>query len=77
DVTGCAVLQNVLEWTSVTTGHFVGISNDSTSGNSAHIVMHHNTIAGFHNAGRCNLFYDEGPTARTNKLHSFIGNIHV
>lgn len=77
DVTGCAVLQNVLEWTSVTTGHFVGISNDSTSGNSAHIVMHHNTIAGFHNAGRCNLFYDEGPTARTNKLHSFVGNIHV
>ena len=39
--------------------------------------MHHNTIAGFHNTGRCNLFYDEGPTARTNKLHSFIGNIHV
>jgi hypothetical protein len=77
DVIGCAILQNVLEWTSTQTGHFVGISNDGQAGNSTHLVMHHNTIAGFWNSGRCNLLYDEGPTARTNKLHSFVGNIHV
>lgn len=76
DVVGCAILQNVLEWTSTQTGHFIGISNDSQVGNGAHIVMHHNTIAGFWNSGRCNLFYDEGSTPRTNKLHSFVGNIH-
>ncbi len=77
DVVGCAILQNLLEWTSTQAGHFVGISNDGQAGNSAHIVMHHNTIAGFWNSGRCNLLYDEGPTARTNKLQSFVGNIHV
>jgi hypothetical protein len=77
DVAGCAILQNVLEWTSTQTGHFLGISNDSQVGNSTHLVMHHNTIAGFWNSGRCNLVYDEGPTARTNRLHSMVGNIHV
>lgn len=77
DVAGCAILQNVLEWASTQTGHFLGISNDSQAGNSSHVVMHHNTIAGFHNSGRCNLFYDEGLTARTNRLHSFVGNIHT
>jgi hypothetical protein len=51
-VVGCAILQNLLEWNSTQTGHFIGISNDSQVGNSAHLVMHHNTIAGFWNSGQ-------------------------
>lgn len=77
DVNGCAILQNLFEWTSAAAGHFLAISNDGTSGNSSHIVVHHNTFAGFWTHGRANLIYDEGPTARANKLHSFVGNIHV
>lgn len=77
DVNGFAILQNVFEWTSSATGHFVGISNDSQTANSSHVVIHNNTFVGFFTAGRGNLFYDEGPTARTNELMSLVGNIHV
>lgn len=72
-----AFVQNVCEWISATSNPTIGVSNDAKTGNSTHVVIHHNTFAGFWNNGRANLFYDEGATPRTNKLHSCIGNIHV
>jgi hypothetical protein len=67
----------VIEWTSTTTGHLLGISNDGAAGNNSHIVIHNNTHAGAFGAGRVNLFYDEGATPRTSKLMSVKGNIFV
>lgn len=74
DINGFAVVQNVFEWISTTTGYILGVSNDSNTGNNTHIVIHNNTGAGAYVGGRCNLFYDEGATARTSKLHSVRGN---
>lgn len=77
DVTGVAIVQNVVEYTSATSGPSIRVSADSATGNTSHVVLHHNTFAGFFNNGRGNLFYDDGATARTNKLMSCKGNIHV
>jgi hypothetical protein len=75
DVIGAACVQNVWEYTSVTSGPAIRISADSATGNTSHIVLHHNTFAGFFLNGRANIFYDDGATARTNKLMSCKGNI--
>jgi hypothetical protein len=70
-------VQNVWEYTSATTGPAIRISADDATGNTSHIVLHHNTFAGFFLNGRANIFYDDGTTARTSKLMSCKGNIHV
>lgn len=77
DVIGAAVVQNVFEYTSATAGPAVRVSADSAAGNTSHIIIHSNTYAGFFINGRDNDFYDDGPTARTHKLMSAKGNIHV
>jgi len=75
DVTNYAFCQNVIEWTATTTGYVLGVSNDSNTGNNTHVVAHNNTVIGAFTAGRCNLFYDEGATARSSKLMSLRGNL--
>ncbi len=77
DVVGAAFAQNVVEYLSATATTTLSVSADAAASNNAHVILHHNTIAGFNAAGRSNLFYDEGATARTSKLHSCRGNIHV
>lgn len=73
-----ALVQNVIEFFSATSNTGLGISADSATMNTAHTVIHHNTIAGFFNNGRTNFFYDENASvARTQKLMSSKGNIHV
>jgi hypothetical protein len=73
-----AVVQNVIEFYSATSNTGLGVAADSFLGNLVHAVIHHNTVAGFFNNGRSNLFYDEHPTsARFHKLVSSVGNIHV
>lgn len=77
DVVGAAVCQNVIEYTDVSLSPAIRVSADNATGNSTHIIMHHNTFVGFFSCGRANLFYDEGSTPRTNKLMSVRGNIHT
>ena len=77
DVIGAAFVQNIVEFISATSSTSLYFSADGATGNTQHIILHNNTLAGFFNNGRSNLFYDEGATARTNKLHSVRGNIHV
>lgn len=77
DVTGYAVVQNLLEFTSATSSTTIGLSHDDATGNNTHGIVHHNTFVGFFINGRSNMFYDDGSTARTCKLHSCVGNIHV
>jgi len=76
DVVGYALIQNILEFTSATSYLSFGVSADSATGNNTHVILHHNTVTGFNDQGRSNLFYDEGATARTSKLMSCKGNIH-
>lgn len=75
DVTQAAVVQNLFEVISATTAQAIAVSADGAAGNTSHIVLHHNTVTGFNLVGRQNIFYDEGATARTNKLMSVRGNI--
>ena len=78
DVTGFAVLQNVFEYTSATAATQFKVSGDSpATGNTSHVIFHNNTMAGFFGNGRSNLFYNESVAARTHKLMSDRGNIHV
>lgn len=74
---GCAIVQNVFEYCSVTTGLSLGVSNDGLTNNTVGVIIHSNTFAGFWSNGRVNLFYDDGATARTNKQMSVKGNILV
>lgn len=76
-VTGAAIVQNVIEYTSATTAPSIRVSSDNAPAGTTHVLIHHNTFAGFFINGRGNLFYDDGVTARTNKLMSCRGNIHV
>jgi hypothetical protein len=76
-VSGAAIVQNIVEYTSATLNPSTRLSADSAAGDTTHVIMHHNTFAGFFNGGRGNLFYDDGATARTNELMSMRGNIHV
>ncbi len=74
-VTGFAFVQNVVEYTSAAPNPVLAISSDAATGGNTHIVIHHNTHAGALLAGRWNAFYDDGPTRRTSRLHSIVGNI--
>lgn len=76
DVTGYAVVQNIVEYTSAVSGPSIRVSADSATGNTSHVIVHHNTFSGFFNNGRANLFYDDGPTARAHKLMSVRANLH-
>ncbi|MBN9453273.1 MAG: hypothetical protein J0I42_15095 [Bosea sp.] len=77
DVSGAAFVQNVCEWASVTSNPFFRPSADGETGNVTHLVVHQNTFAGFNDYGRGNILYNESTGARTHKLCSFVGNIHV
>ncbi|WP_426031949.1 hypothetical protein [Cypionkella sp. TWP1-2-1b2] len=77
DVIGAAFVQNIVEYVSATSNTSLFLCADAATGNTQHVVIHSNTFTGFYNNGRSNLFYDEGATPRTNKLHSVRGNIHV
>ncbi len=77
DVDGFALVQNVVAWTSATSNPVLRLSGDSASGNLVHPVIHNNSFAGCNTHGRGNLFYDDGPNARTVRLQSCKGNIHV
>jgi hypothetical protein len=78
DVSGYAVIQNLVEYTSAsTTAPAFRFSGDGNLGNVTHLVCHQNTLTGFFLAGRGNLLYaDTAATNRTHKLCSFVGNIH-
>lgn len=74
---GVALLQNVIEYTTATTGLGLGVMNDSKLYDTNHVIIHNNTFVGSWNNGRCNLFYDDGGTQRSHKLMSVRGNIFV
>jgi hypothetical protein len=78
DVNGAAIVQNVIEWSTVDSQPAFRPSGDSDLGNITHFIMHQNTFAGFNNLGRWNALYNEtAGGARTHKLCSFKGNISV
>jgi hypothetical protein len=66
-----------VEYTSAAQAAALRISGDSDTGSNTHVVIHNNTFAGFFINGRGNLFYEDGTTPRTSRLHSLKGNIHV
>ena len=77
---GAAVIQNIFEFTGTTTTAFISfaVSNDALTNDTSGVIIHHNTFAGWYEAGRNNVFYDETTgTNRTNKLQSVKGNIFV
>lgn len=75
---GFSYSQNLIEYIKGgTVIHSLGISHDGATNNTTHAILHNNTVVGAYEAGRWNVFYDEGATARTNKLQSVIGNIIV
>lgn len=77
-LTGAAIVQNLIEWTSTGVQLVARVSADGSALNTSHVILWHNTIAGAFAAGRSNMFYDETTgTARTHKLMSCKGNIHV
>ena len=74
----CALVQNVIEFYSATSNTGFSVSSDSATTNTLHALAFHNTVAGFFNHGRSNLFYDEtAGTARTHRLMAVKGNIQV
>ena len=80
DVTGYAWVQNCDEWASATQNPGFGVSRDNGAvsagtGNTAHVIVWHYTLAGFFNHGRLNIFYDEKiGTYRQHRLMSLAGN---
>lgn len=75
---GGAIVQNIFEYTSATSNTMISFSADSGAADVTHGIMWHNTFAGFFTYGRCNNLYNEtSGDARTHKLCSFVGNIHV
>ena len=77
NVTNIAIVQNVFEFISATSNPALQLSNDSNTGSNTHVVVMNNTYAGAFNNGRGNLFYEDGTTPRTSKLHALKANIHV
>jgi hypothetical protein len=75
DVSQVAIVQNLLEFISATANPAIRGTADAATGNVNHIIIHNNTVTGFFNNGRSNLFYEDGATARTSKLMSVRGNI--
>lgn len=77
-IDGFAVVQNVIEWNSATSNAALAPANDGGSVSSSHVIVWHNTIAGFDIYGRSNILYNDHATiARSHTLASFVGNIHV
>ena len=77
-ISGFALVQNVFEYTSTGLQRAFMPSGDSGTASISHLVCWHNSFAGFDTYGRGNLLYDETTgTARSHKLQSFVGNIHV
>jgi hypothetical protein len=77
-ITGYAVVQNVVEHRNSSTQPALQISADSSPADTSHVIVWHNSFAGFNNQGRANLLYDETVgDPRVHKLQSFIGNIHT
>ena len=77
-ISGFALVQNVFEYTSTGLQRSFMPSGDSGTASISHLVCWHNSFAGFDTYGRGNLLYDETTgTARSHKLQSFVGNIHV
>jgi hypothetical protein len=76
-VEGAVLAQNVVEYLSATSGPAARATADAATGDTTNIIIQHNTFAGFFINGRANLFYEDGATARTSKLMSGKGNIHV
>lgn len=73
-----AIVQNIFEFTSASNALGFGPSADDKTANITHMVVWHNTFAGFDSYGRGNILYNEtAATPRTHKLCSFVGNIHV
>lgn len=77
-VDGMAFIQNLVEWSGTGNNAAIKPSADSFVCSVTHLVMHHNTIAGFDAYGRGNILYDEHASiARTHDLCAFVGNIHT
>lgn len=73
---GLAYVQNVWEETSATTSNTLfTASNDSATNSTNNVILQYNTVLGAFQAGRSNLFYDDGATERINKLESLKGNL--
>lgn len=81
-VSGFVVVQNLIEvtHTTLTSPALRGPSSDTPAhGNSLHAIFAHNTITGYGNGGRCNIFYDNNTSTevRTHALMRDLGNIYV
>lgn len=76
---GAALVQNVIEFTGTVSGTAVRMAADAATGDTTHVIMHHNTLAGSFLHGRSNLFYNDSPppSNRTNRLMSLVGNLHI
>jgi hypothetical protein len=69
--------QNEFEYAFNQDNPILKIEADAANNPSTHVVVHDNTFAGWQGYGRNNLLYDWNGTARSQKLHSLIGNAHV
>ena len=78
-VAGVALVQNIYENVGAGTATVaLALSSDGGLAHTEHILCWHNTFAGFDLHGRANILYDETTgQARSHKLQSFVGNIHV
>ncbi len=75
---GYAIVQNIVEYSSATGNPSVRLSGDSGRAGTRHVILWHNSFAGFDTFGRANLLYNETDgRLRDHTLHSFAGNIHV
>lgn len=74
---GFAFLQNVGEYVGSEDAPTSSFNADTAAGNSIHICIHNNTMAGSAGGGRDNWFYDWTGTARTTDLMSTIADLSV
>lgn len=80
DLDGVAFIQNVMEFSSATSGNIFRISGDNGLANTNHVIMHHNTHAGADGWGRHALGFDENTTdtvRRSHTLWSSVGEVVV
>lgn len=69
---GIAVVQNLFEFIGALTGGVAqpALAISANTGSTSHTVIHHNTITGYANEGRANLFYDNFSNLG-NQVHPF------